>query len=335
MGYDTCVFCGNPITSSDRDHVYYSTCPNCGYYSITREVVDDFPGDYSHKYKDKLHLMSGYIREMNELGFGREIGTINSTNIEMLFKNSKVPKTLLGKLDKTLLYIYRKTDFPYKRIKIEISDKNTSIGYAKKAGELKHQFEALRDMGYIQIDGQYFDPMQYKCYLTIEGINRVEGLLKSTNEDSLQGFVAMWFDDKMLATFETCISKAISDAGFEPFIISMKDHNGNICDEIIAEIRKSRFLVADFTGASGGAYFEAGFALGLGLPVIWTCREDWFNNMEATKDIEAEIDGEKRMITIDDSRQIHFDVNHYNFIVWKTEEELYKKLKDRIEATVV
>ena len=48
-------------------------------------------------------------------------------------------------------------------------------------------------------------------------------------------------------------------------------------DRILAEIRKSKFVVADFTscgeciacdkcehiGARGGVYFEAGFALGL------------------------------------------------------------------------
>ncbi len=35
-----------------------------------------------------------------------------------------------------------------------------------------------------------------------------------------------------------------------------------------------RFMIADFTGHRGGVYFEAGFAHGLGIPVIWTCRED-------------------------------------------------------------
>ena len=33
----------------------------------------------------------------------------------------------------------------------------------------------------------------------------------------------------------------------------------------MAEIRRSRFVVADYTGQVNGVYFEAGFALGLGL----------------------------------------------------------------------
>jgi hypothetical protein len=42
----------------------------------------------------------------------------------------------------------------------------------------------------------------------------------------------------------------------------------------MAEIRRSRFVVADYTGQRNGVYFEAGFGLGLGLVVIPTCRAD-------------------------------------------------------------
>lgn len=41
-----------------------------------------------------------------------------------------------------------------------------------------------------------------------------------------------------------------------------------ICYEIIAEIRKNKVLIADFTGHRGEAYFEAGFDYGIGLPVV-------------------------------------------------------------------
>jgi hypothetical protein len=43
---------------------------------------------------------------------------------------------------------------------------------------------------------------------------------------------------------------------------------------MISQIRRSKFLIADFTGHRGGVYFEAGYAMGLGLPVFWTCRRD-------------------------------------------------------------
>ena len=91
------------------------------------------------------------------------------------------------------------------------------------------------------------------------------------------------------------------------------EHNNRIDDEIIASIRKCKFLVADFSVNSGGVYFEAGFAMGLGRPVIWTVgREDQKN-------------------------EIHFDNRQYlNFIRWNPEKikELALALKNRIEATI-
>ena len=95
--------------------------------------------------------------------------------------------------------------------------------------------------------------------------------------------------------------------------IDRKEHVNKIDDEIIAEIRRSRFLVADFTqgedGARGGVYYEAGFAHGLGLQVIFTCREDAVETL-------------------------HFDTAHYNHIVWTTPEDLRKSLKKRILAVL-
>ena len=78
----------------------------------------------------------------------------------------------------------------------------------------------------------------------------------------------MWFDDSTLDAWEKGLKKGISDAGYAPLRISMKEHVNKICDEIISEIKRSRFIVADYTGHRGGVYYEAGFAAGLGLPVI-------------------------------------------------------------------
>ena len=80
-------------------------------------------------------------------------------------------------------------------------------------------------------------------------------------------------------------------------------------------------------------YFEAGFAYGLGIPVIWTCHEDWFNKV-VDIEVDATVDGETKKVLIKETRFTHFDINHYNFIVWKNGEDLYHKLKNRILATV-
>ena len=130
-----------------------------------------------------------------------------------------------------------------------------------------------------------------------------------TVADSRQAFVAMWFNTKTHEFYKDGIHHAIEDAGYECKRIDAVEHINKICDEIIAEIRKSRFVVADFTGQRGGVYFEAGYAMGMGLPVIWLVHED----------------------EVDD---LHFDTRQYNHIVYKTPEDLRQKLLNRIAATI-
>lgn len=137
--------------------------------------------------------------------------------------------------------------------------------------------------------------------------------LDGTSSASDQAFVAMWFDNSMRDAYKKGIAAGIEDAGYEPFRIDGKEHNNKIDDQIIAEIRRSRFLVADFTqgetGARGGVYYEAGFAHGLNIPVIFTCKEDVLG-------------------------KVHFDTRQYNHIVWKTPEDLRERLAQRISATI-
>ena len=111
--------------------------------------------------------------------------------------------------------------------------------------------------------------------ITANGWDRIEEL-EAARPSTTQAFVAMWFSDTMLPIFKEGLAPAIEDAGYEPLRIDNKEHVNKIDDEIIAEIRRSRFLVADFTcepgKVRGGVYFEAGFAMGLGIPVFWTVR---------------------------------------------------------------
>jgi hypothetical protein len=135
--------------------------------------------------------------------------------------------------------------------------------------------------------------------------------LKRVNEESDVGFCAMWFSEEVRPVWLEAIEPAILGAGYRPVRIDRVEHNNKIDDEIIAAIRRSRFLVADLTGHRGGVYFEAGFAMGLGLPVVWTCAEA-------------------------DLASVHFDNRQYNFVLWKPTEiaDFRARLTNRIEATL-
>ncbi len=135
--------------------------------------------------------------------------------------------------------------------------------------------------------------------------------IKRVNQQSTQGFVAMWFSEDMRNVYEQAISVGIRNAGYIPHRVDLGEFNDKIDDEIIAQIRRSRFVLADFTGHRGGVYYEAGFAKGLGLEVIWSCRDDHLNDL-------------------------HFDIRQYNCIIWNQNnlDKFSKKIMNRIEAVL-
>ena len=183
----------------------------------------------------------------------------------------------------------------------------------------------------------------------------------------------MWFHKDMGNIYESGFEPAIEHAGYKPMRIDKKNDIVKIDDEIVAEIRRSRFLVADFTHGDDGAfvamwfhkdmgniyesgfepaiehagykpmridkkndivkiddeirksggrasrrlhlettarvYFEAGFAFGIGIPVIFTCRKGMLE-------------------------KVHFDTRQYHHTEWESAEDLRYKLKHRILALI-
>ena len=124
---------------------------------------------------------------------------------------------------------------------------------------------------------------------------------------SKQGFVAMSFEKSFDDTYTYGFAAGINSSGYRPLRIDQKEHTGSISDEILSEIRRSKFVVADYTGQNNGVYFEAGFAMGLGIAVIATCHADAFE-------------------------KLHFDIRHINTLRWENATDLAAKLSKRISA---
>lgn len=185
-----------------------------------------------------------------------------------------------------------------------------SLAELHDLNELKYLLKVMQDMRLVTDMSNSVGKMVIG--LTPTGWERVEELTTRAIIPS-QAFVAMWFNDGTYAAYEKGIVPAITAAGYSPLRIDNKDHVNKIDDEIIAEIRRSRFVVADFTcelqKVRGGVYFEAGFAMGLNVPVIWMCSE-------SSRD------------------DLHFDTRQYNHIMWKDPADLQDKLLARIGAVL-
>lgn len=216
------------------------------------------------------------------------------------------PKTVAERLDQVLLNLAAATKHLGHHIPIRNEGVNPLL-LAQNGQEVFFVMSQFALEGYIAGDTSI---LPTGIMLTAKGLNRAadlqRGLFGPLNK---QVFIAMSFDKSLDDAWSNGLKLGIEDCGYEALRVDLKQHNELICDVIIAEIRKSKFLVADFTGHRNGVYFEAGMMLGLGRPVIFACRKD-------------------------DLTGAHFDTQQYNHIEWETPAELREKLKSRIQATI-
>lgn len=240
------------------------------------------------------------------------------------------PRTFAQKIDYILLYFadHMKYDGEYvlysveelKNILFIKESKFKSENLAIIIRQVRYILEYLIKMEYI--DTGLIDKNKSLCVLrpmatlkdsqyislTPKALARVDELQK-TLKDTKQVFIAMSFD-KSLDKANKAIQKAISDNGYIPRRMDEYAHNNQIVPEMLYQIRQSKFIIADLTGGNNGAYYEAGYASGIGKEVILTCKQDSF------------------------ASDSHFDVKQQATVIWEDEDDLKNKLTTWIEATI-
>lgn len=275
----------------DNGPLSYLRCPRCGLFG----AEDDF---FDALFRASLVERRGLIAWLSDRESDENTPILTE---ELLQRLSKIRRIRISEMaDRLLAYCVSHSA----SVGSSFDPKETSVQqicYAVNSDEVLELTRYLQGLGYMWTDSVVLRVLP-------QGFQKIEEG-GQPRADSNQVFVAMWFGDEMLEIYEEGFAPAILSTGFETLRIDRKEHNKKIDDEIIAELRRSKFVIADFTKQRGGVYFEAGFALGLNIPVIWCCRKD---------DIE----------------NLHFDIRQYNCIDWTTAGELRARLENRILALI-
>jgi nucleoside 2-deoxyribosyltransferase len=152
-------------------------------------------------------------------------------------------------------------------------------------------------------------------HLTSAGWNRIEELQRAHIASRYAFFARQFTNDDLDTLYNSCLRKAVEDTGFE--LRTVPQIAGNIDAIIEDDIRRCRFLIADLSDDNAGSYWEAGFAEGLGKPVIYICRE-------------KETDGKT-------DKKTHFDTDHRQTVRWDLTKlnETSKRLKAVIRNTLL
>lgn len=340
MSDDKCIYCGRlaDVKPIEEPFIRYAVkCSSCGNYVYTDAAKAATNPDIP---KDKNKLLSylyynGKVAHAlsDDDGFRNFIGTeaefkyrqeldAKCAHVTDAIVNNWYPKSFNEKINKILVGLAQRSSSFGQSIPLSINEAVSCLflkKYDDEGNEIDNN-EILRQIRFICdyiTQNEYADiniysshlPFPYQIILSPKGWQRVDDVQKEENQNSKYVFVAMSFKTEM-HTVRDAIKAAITESHFIPRIMDEIEHNHQIVPEMLSEIRKSRFVIAELTGHNNGAYYEAGYALGFGKEVIHICNKDQFGQ-----------DG-------------HFDVKQVNTVLWDTEEELKDKLIKRIEATI-
>jgi len=315
MSEEKCPLCGNDCAKSYLENVNRIDCNNnncytfliqvaltCGATEIEIRKRYSMIYDFLARYGGKKPYYTFYYEQSNQSGIDDPM----YINVSELMKN--YPKNVGEKLNRILLNLAKKypnigddfrfEELPHSLLFLETeqhTERDTLLEYMNEATFFK-----------VKNEGSY-----HRCKLTTKAWERVYELTNKQNEIN-QGFIAMSFRDET-KNISDCFKFAINECGYADKRIDEKEYNGQIVPEIFFEIGQSKFVVVDVTYPNYGAYYEAGYAQALGKEVIICCRKVEFDDMKTKP---------------------HFDISQKNMIVWVDEDDLKKRLKNRIEATV-
>lgn len=204
-----------------------------------------------------------------------------------------------------------------------------AFAFARHKAAVERWLDFLQHEGLLEYERvSEVEPNDLSFHLTLEGWRRVREL-RNEGIDSDLGFVAMGFDDAYDALWAEGIKPAVEAAGWTPVRADKEEHTDRIDDWILNKIDEAAFVVADTTENNPGVCFEAGYARGRGIPVIWVTREDMTNSGASEDSSGDDADGEE-------DQTLHFDLRQYNHLRWTEGEEgdLAGALEQRIRHRV-
>ena len=342
MGDNSCPICGKENVEKHADYknnAVFVMCPVCGSFVMTSEF-------FTKEKKDKDKIASFLYHNLSIkdgikgysscfLGTRNEYEQMKDDYGDSYLLTEKEvvsfqPKSFSERIDRVLLALGYKSKYFGNELRLSNEEEFSLLfvtrydenGFPLHTGkpntQAKYLIEYLRENKYISakigLEGGH------AITLLADGWKRIE-LAEKSDDLNKNVFVSMSFAEDTKPTREA-IRSGITDAGFSAEFLDEIKHNHQIIPEMFRLIRECRFLVMDITDPNYGAYYEAGYAQGLGKEVIITCSEEAFHKEYTTEE-------EKRYAKY---LKPHFDIAQKQILLWKDTDDLSHKLSEWIKA---
>lgn len=308
-----CNICGfdaeKMVTAADRVSI---SCPRCGDYQVSGSLDASVKSTLDGSGPNAWAILSHTIREMQQTGISP---VINTYSVQGLL-GRQLP-TVPEQLKLLLKCVGGAQTSPGQGERFSMASLAAILGTRDRGGDERDVSFVLRyaiDHSFLYNRMAGADPILSLTFKGWEAYEEVAG----RQVIGRRAFMAMQYGDKDLDNLlATRFKPAALEAGFELLPLNERLPAGLIDNVMREAIREARFVVVDLTHGNRGAYWEAGYAEGLGKPVIYTCREEVFRHE-------------------DEKKRPHFDTNHLTTILWNLDkpEAAAEALKATIRITL-
>lgn len=293
-------------------------CPRCRAFLLTKDAEDILPAVLKGR-ADAGAILSHFISRIRRPALDRTIvdaPTITPEFLERVVEAERLPDPL-EQVDNLILWL-GEASRPDRLVHIS-EDLQSIIG-----GLSQEAVGWVRD--YLVEEGLVTAPRNRTVALpgggsvtsatytlSYKGWERYRNL-QSLGALSRLAFMAMPFRfPDLIDMFRKHLKPAVGQTGYDLRLITDGATAGSIDNRLRVEIRRSRFVVCELTEGNQGAYWEAGYAEGLGRPVFYTCRKD-----------------------LVDGHSVHFDTRQQNITTWEVgkQSDAMERLKATIRVTI-
>lgn len=316
-----CPVCQTPLGATPRhpdNDLDWFDCPRCGRFALTIEAHQDL-NSYLRNDRQRYALSHAIRRSQST----RPFPVFRSAQVQRIAKDAYLP-TPREQADLLIHWLGDNLPGPGQTIDVNPRDHGAAIGATSVAGFM-FVVRGIMEDGLADGRSKNWEPVPGTVHLagaadvtlTFKGWDRFEQLRHGI-ATGLTAFMAMKFGDATLDRMvDQHLRPAVAATGFHLRRLDDEPRAGLIDDRLRVEIKACRFLIADLTHGNKGAYWEAGFAEGLGKPVIYTCKREVFESH-------------------DHPDRPHFDTNHHLTVVWDdaAPEAAMELLKATIRATL-
>ncbi len=338
---NTCPICTETaeisVVSNLKEHISCETCGDFDFYSHTEQNghIESYPDDFNklasylfynnHKKSDNclIYKLIGskydFENAMSENSYGIHI---TDDIVENWY-----PKSFNEKINMFLVKIWEMCQFMGDAVHLTSAQlySATFVTRFDEDSNLRNNLneQAFYFLDYLK-DNKYIAPVTNNYIkLLPAGLQRLDEFHKNPHNNLKDVFISMAFNEDTKETREA-IRKGIIAAEYSPEFLDEIIHNKQIVPEMFRLIRECGFLILEISDPNYGAYYEAGYALGLGKEVIICCSSEVFNREYVT-------DAEKRYAKY---LKPHFDIAQKQILLWNDYADLSNKLTEWIKAII-